>query len=153
MGMPHGNAQDSRTESELLLKDKRYGTHHYKVLRQRYYDSSQYLHTIQKVNIRMDGKVIAALRLPVADFEAKNFGVSKIEETIDGFLIAAHWGGGNYFYDNTYYFVYKDGQFYLRDINYILYIPDSEKKESYHKKLQQPVALSKVDILHYLEKE
>jgi hypothetical protein len=153
IGMPHGNAQDLRTESELVLQDNRYGTHHYKVLRQRCYDSSQYLHTIQKVNIRKDGELIAALRLPITDFEAKNFEVSKIEETTDGFLIAANWGGGNYIYDNTYYFVYKGGQFYLRDIYYIFYVPDSEKKESHHKKLQPPVALSNVDILLYLEKE
>jgi hypothetical protein len=87
------------------------------------------------------------------DDEAKNFGVNAITEIPDGFMIDIAWGGGNYFYNNIYYFAFKEGHFYLRDIDWSFYEHSEDKTESYSKKFKPPLSFSRVNMLKYLWKE
>lgn len=43
-------------------------------------------------------------RLPMSDFEAKNFGFGDFQETDDGFSLSFDWGGGNYLWYETFFF-------------------------------------------------
>ena len=45
-----------------------------------------------------------SLRLPLADFEAKNFSEPVYEETEEGFSLFFTWGGGAWFHQDTFFF-------------------------------------------------
>lgn len=91
--------------------------------------------------------------LPVADEEVKNFSFSKMEETQKGFKILVDWGGGNDFYQRTFFFSFKAGKFYLDNLVISNFTQEPEKKKTKRKSIRPPIEISQLNILDYINNE
>lgn len=71
-------------------------------------------HLVPKdLNIVIGEDVIAAIKLPIPDSEAKNFSLNAVEKTKAGFEVRVDWGGGLYHYEIQFDFRCKENSFYL----------------------------------------
>jgi len=114
-------------------------------------DTDELGYRIKKIVVTQNSKTIASILLPNPE-DVKNFSVTKIEETKNGFKISINWGGGNYIYDMVYFFAYKSGQFYLNSIETNNYGPDTDVARK-TKKINPPIPIDKFDIISYLDND
>lgn len=139
------------TLSILQLTNKLYGNSDFKVLRICNLDNEGYQNKVtSRIELTQENKTVASISLPIPDEEVKNFSVTKIEETKNGFEIAVNWGGGNNIYDVEFYFTFRDNQFYLDEIKTGKYGADTEVTGT-TKKMSPPIPIDKVEIINYLE--
>lgn len=71
------------------------------------------------------------LRFPLADFEVKNFSEPIYEETDEGFCLEFDWGGGNYLWNDIFYFIEIDDEPCLYKTDTYLTHPDKNNKYEY----------------------
>ena len=157
------NFQDSRkdkstkeatpidTISILPLRDKQYVSNNYKVLQLCNLDGVGYRNkSTRRIVLTKKYIIIASILLPIPDEEVKNFSVTKIAETKNGFEVAVSWGGGNNIYDVDFSFAFRGGQFYLDEIKTDKYGADIEVIRT-TKKINPPILINKIKINDYLE--
>lgn len=139
------------TLSILPLTNKLYGNSIYKVLRLCNLDKEGYQNKVtSRIELTRDNKTVASIPLPIPDQEVKNFSVTKIAETKNGFEIAVNWGGGKYIYDVVFYFTFRDKQFYIDEIKTGKYGADTEVTWT-TKKISPAIPIGEVEIISYLE--
>lgn len=139
------------TISILSLKNKQYGSNNYKVLQLCNLDSEGYQNkSTSRIDLTKSNKAVCSISLPIPDEEVKNFSVTKIVETTNGFEVAVNWGGGNNIYDVDFSFVFRDSQFYLDEIKTGKYGTDTEVTRI-TKKINPPIPINKVKIIDYIE--
>ncbi|QTY27580.1 hypothetical protein [Flavobacterium sp. CS20] len=139
------------TISILPLKNKQYGSNNYKVLQLCNLDSEGYRNkSTSRIELTKNAKAVSSISLPIPDEEVKNFSVTKIAETTNGFEVAVNWGGGNNIYDVDFYFALRGSQFYLDEIKTGKYGADTEVTRT-TKKINPPIPINKVKIIGYLE--
>lgn len=154
------NVQDSRSTKEAMpidtlsilpLMNKQYGNSNYKVLRLCDLDSVGYQNkSTSRIELTQKNKTVASISLPIPDEEVKNFSITKIAETKNGFEVAVNWGGGNNIYDVAFYFAYRDSQFYLDEIKTNKYGADIKVTRT-TKKISPPIPIGEFKIISYLE--
>ncbi len=139
------------TISILPLRDKQYVSNNYKVLQLCNLDSVGYRNkSTSRIELTKKNITITSILLPIPDEEVKNFSVTKIGETKDGFEVAVSWGGGNNIYDTDFSFAFRGGQFYLDEIKTYRYGADIEVIRT-TKKINPPIPINKIKINDYLE--
>jgi len=88
------------------------------------------------------------LRLPVADWEAKNFDDPEFAETDEGFYIAFDWGGGRYLWHELFFFKEIDGEPCLYEIESMLTTDDNPtceyETEKQTRPIQPPIKISEL---------
>ena len=88
------------------------------------------------------------LRLPVADWEAKNFDDPEFAETDEGFYIAFDWGGGRYLWYELFFFKEMDGEPCLYEIESMLTTDDNPtceyETEEQTRPIQPPIKISEL---------
>ena len=88
------------------------------------------------------------LRLPVADWEAKNFDDPEFAETDEGFYIAFDWGGGRYLWHELFFFKEIDGEPCLYEIESMLTTDDNPtceyETEEQTRPIQPPIKISEL---------
>ena len=91
----------------LSLKNKQYGSNNYKVLQLCNLDSEGYQNkSTSRIDLTKNNKAVCSISLPIPDEEVKNFSITKMVETTNGFEVAVNWGGGNNIYDLDFSFVF-----------------------------------------------
>ena len=88
------------------------------------------------------------LRLPVADWEAKNFDDPEFAETDEGFYIAFDWGGGRYHWYELFFFKEIAGEPCLYEIESMLTTDDNPtceyETEEQTRPIQPPIKISEL---------
>ena len=88
------------------------------------------------------------LRLPVADWEAKNFDAPEFVETDEGFYITFDWGGGRYLWHELFFFKEMDGEPCLYEIESMLTTDDNPtcgyETEDQTRPIQPPIKISEL---------
>jgi len=88
------------------------------------------------------------LRLPVADWEAKNFDDPEFAETDEGFYIAFDWGGGRYLWYELFFFKEMDCEPCLYEIESMLTTDDNPtceyETEEQTRPIQPPIKISEL---------
>lgn len=133
------------TLSVLNLEGKQYGNVRYQLLKLYNIDND-----LTSIEIVKNQDSLNTINLPSSE-DVKNFSVSKIVQTNDGFKILANWGGGNNFYKREFDFLYKDGEFYFSNIVKEHYVQDVNKEIRTIEKISPLISLSKFDISLYIE--
>lgn len=115
------------TLSVLNLKNKIYGKDKIKILRVVAIKSDEEEEDAIREWIRIlkNDSAIASIWIPKG-MEIKNFGVSGVGKTKNGFLISTFSGGGNYFYSRTLFFNYRGDNFYFEKMDAEDYIHDKD---------------------------
>ena len=115
-------------------------------------DGGNKINSTNRIELTKENKTIDIIFLPSSE-DIKNFSLSKIEETNDGFKIVVNWGGGNYFYGKEFYFKFKNGRFYFNrfQINNCILAPKKETRKT--KVVFPPLSINKFNILNYLDNE
>lgn len=80
----------------------------------------------------------ATIKLPLTDFECKNFCVDSLMQTKRGFILLISWGGGKYFYNMEYIFRYRQGSFFLDKIITRLFQPEEDEEKTTYKRMKKP---------------
>ena len=80
----------------------------------------------------------ATIKLPLTDFECKNFCVDSLMQTKRGFILLISWGGGKYFYNMKYIFRYRQGSFFLDKIITRLFQPEEDEEKTTFKRMKKP---------------
>ena len=83
----------------------------------------------------------ATLKLPLADFECKNFCVDSIIQNKRGFMLLISWGGGQYLYNMEYIFRYRQGFFFLDEIITRLFQPEEDEEKTTYKRMKKPLKM------------
>ena len=112
---------------------------------------SKYTHDsilTSQIIILQENKIINSIKLPIADIEVKNFSISKIIETQNGFSISTNWGGGNNIYDTDFKFEILGNLIYLTQIAKKHYGPNTEVIT---KNIDIKILLNDFDIYSYLK--
>jgi len=137
------------TFSMLPLMNKIYNGYDYKILYLCTVDSVGYqIDSTNRIELTLDDKILASILLPIN--EILGFGVDSIRETGKGFMIYVSWGGGNYYYEGHYDFVYRDNHFYFDRIKMYIWTPDDVDNSHGIKKIRPPLDIDKFDIYQYL---
>ncbi len=110
--------------SITILENDIYKNDNYRILHLKFIQNNK-----EKISLLRNGKNLSSISLPVSDIEVKNFSVAQIKETDNGFKLLVNWGGGNYFYERQFFFVYKDEEFYLSSIQGKKYVQTSEEEK------------------------
>lgn len=80
---------------------------------------------------------------------AKNIDVVGIKKDAKGWMLILDWGGGNWYYNCTYYFAkYRNG-YYLYDAEIIRTKSDGDEKK-YKLKIEKNIEMSKLKLGQYL---
>lgn len=130
-------------------------------LRGSYFDNFRYRilygHLVEDrrhiVQLSKENQIFATLLFPISDDEVKNFGINKILETKDGFLIKCDWGGGNYFYNRDFLFKYITDSFYVYQVNYKFFQHDSDNVGGKDSLLTKPINMRSFDPRPFITNE
>ena len=135
------------TLSTLALNGSQYGEDRYKVLSlYNLNNDKKYLELLKN-----DGHLIV-IDLPSSE-DVKNFSVSNITRTDNGFTVAVNWGGGKYFYKREFSFDFERSQFVLDNVRMSFYTQEDDKEEQINKQISPPIPIQKFKILDYLQNE
>ena len=80
---------------------------------------------------------------------AKNIDIVGINKDDKGWMLILDWGGGNWFYNCTYYFAKYRNEYYLYDAEIIRTKSDGDEKE-YKLKIEKNIEMSKFVLDQYL---
>lgn len=103
-----------------------------------------------RIVLSKNDKTISNLQMPTSD-NVKNFSISNILETPNGFAILTNWGGGNFFYNKEFYFVFKENQFYLDNIKTTNFVLDAQSETTSINEIEPRLLISKFDINHFIQ--
>ncbi len=110
------------------------------------------------LNVVIGEEVATTIRLPIADYEAKNFSLNSAQKTKTGFEVKVEWGGGLYHYEIRFDFTCKENNFYLYRVineNFSTTNADSrnfwDKKETKINKIEPNLPINKFVMLDYLQ--
>ncbi len=142
----HGQTPDTLTA--LALKNEIYGRDRYKVLHLQMIDSFERI-----IRVLKNDTEIAAVALPRADDELKNFSLVGIEETQEGFSVTADWGGGNYFYTRVFYFAFRNDTFFLERIKVNNLRQPTEEEERRQEEIIPAIPIDEFDMREFLQNE
>lgn len=112
-------------------------------------------------NIKKDSKSIDITRcgFPIKKIivpnsvDVKNFSVSQITETDQGFKIIVDWGGGCCFYIREFDFIYKNGSFYFSNLLKIFYSVNSDDIRKNPEKIDPLIPLNKFYMPIYIQND
>lgn len=123
---------------ELTLKGQLYGKKTYQI---RYVRDTNDEFRRGYIHFLSDKTRFATLKLPLADFECKNFCVDSIIQTKRGFMLLISWGGGQYLYNMEYIFRYRQGSFFLDEIITRLFQPEEDEEKTTYKRMKKPLKM------------
>lgn len=135
------------TLSVLKLKGDRYKETKYQVLKLYNFDKDLF-----SIEVVKNQSLLKIIKLPSVE-DVKNFSVSAMIETNDGFKILTNWGGGNYFYKREFSFVFIGNEFYFSSLMKESYKQNSNKEVRTIEKIHPLIPLNKFDISLYFENE
>lgn len=103
------------------------------------------------LQLHLNNKVVQSIILPLPDDDVKNFLLEKISRTKNGFKISISWGDWQNFYENSYYFINQNDEFYLEKVS-IKWMTDKLPKTKNKTIIITPsVPFSKFDMTKYLQ--
>lgn len=123
---------------ELTLKGQLYGKKTYQI---RYVRDTNDEFRRGYIHFSSAKTRFATLKLPLADFECKNFCVDSIIQTKRGFMLLISWGGGQYLYNMEYIFRYRQGSFFLDEIITRLFQPEEDEEKTTYKRMKKPLKM------------
>ena len=123
---------------ELTLKGQLYGKKTYQI---RYVRDTNDEFRRGYIHFLSAKTRFATLKLPLADFECKNFCVDSIIQTKRGFMLLISWGGGQYLYNMEYIFRYRQGSFFLDEIITRLFQPEEDEEKTTFKRMKKPLKM------------
>lgn len=123
---------------ELTLKGQLYGKKTYQI---RYVRDTNDEFRRGYIHFLSAKTRFATLKLPLADFECKNFCVDSIIQTKRGFMLLISWGGGQYLYNMEYIFRYRQGSFFLDEIITRLFQPEEDEEKTTYKRMKKPLKM------------
>ena len=123
---------------ELTLKGQLYGKKTYQI---RYVRDTNDEFRRGYIHFLSAKTRFATLKLPLADFECKNFCVDSLMQTKRGFILLISWGGGKYFYNMKYIFRYRQGSFFLDKIITRLFLPEEDEEKTTYKRMKKPLKM------------
>ncbi len=139
------------TISQLILRNKFYKNNEFKVIFLSNLENETNNFFLTKTIILVKNKsLFATIKLPIANDEVKNFSVTKILETVDGFKILMNWGGGNNIYNVEYFFYYKKNEFYFAKFSRKQYRPNT-KVTTKLKKIKPMIPIENFEIINYID--
>lgn len=134
---------------ELTLKGQLYGKKTYQI---RYVRDTNDEFRRGYIHFLSAKTRFATLKLPLADFECKNFCVDSIIQTKRGFMLLISWGGGQYLYNMEYIFRYRQGSFFLDEIITRLFQPEEDEEKTTYKRMKKPLKMKGMIALPELQK-
>ena len=129
---------------ELTLKGQLYGQKTYQI---RYVRDTNDEFRRGYIHFLSAKTRFATLKLPLADFECKNFCVDSIIQTKRGFMLLISWGGGQYLYNMEYIFRYRQGSFFLDEIITRLFQPEEDEEKTTYKRMKKPLKMKGIIAL------
>ncbi len=139
------------TISQLLLNNKFYKNNEFKVICLSKLENENNNFFLTKTIILVkNNNLLATIKLPIANDDVKNFSVTKIIETVNGFKILISWGGGNNIYNLEYYFYYKKNEFYFVKLKRKEYGPNT-KVTTKLKNIKPMIAIKNFEIINYID--
>lgn len=96
------------------------------------------------------GDKVSKLRLPRSNDEVKNFDVLGVDILDNIVLLMTHWGGGNYFYTDTFYFQYNNNILCLKKVNHAMYIHDKDSTVYIKKEFTPALSVDNITLADYL---
>jgi hypothetical protein len=108
---------------------------------------------IKTIELQKNFITECVLVLPKADIDVKNFSVNDIKKTKEGFAINVSWGGGFWFYNRVFNFIFNNNSFYLNKIVESHYYMQKEDGMSKEKIIAPPIEISKFELLDYIDND
>ena len=146
IGKPSLSADNKRWDvwQRLTLKGKLYGKKTYQI---RYVRDTNDEFRRGYIHFSSGKTRFATIKLPLADFECKNFCVDSIIQTKRGFMLLISWGGGKYLYNMEYIFRYRQGSFFLDKIITRLFQPEEDEEKTTYKRMKKPLKMKGIIAL------
>ena len=146
IGKPSLSADNKRWDvwQRLTLKGKLYGKKTYQI---RYVRDTNDEFRRGYIHFSSGKTRFATIKLPLADFECKNFCVDSLMQTKRGFMLLISWGGGKYFYNMKYLFRYRQGSFFLDKIITRLFQPEEDEEKTTYKRMKKPLKMKGIIAL------
>ncbi len=140
IGKPSLSADNKRWDvwQRLTLKGKLYGKKTYQI---RYVRDTNDEFRRGYIHFSSGKTRFATIKLPLTDFECKNFCVDSLMQTKRGFILLISWGGGKYFYNMKYIFRYRQGSFFLDKIITRLFQPEEDEEKTTYKRMKKPLKM------------
>lgn len=148
-GVSYGAAPQHNLDTQRIvaLEGRAYRGSKYKILHIKSYDGMKG----GKLQLLRNDTLIANVSLPVPNYEVKNFSITDIKSTKNGFDLLVDWGGGNWFYTRTFHFKYLKGAFYLVEIDKEMYVHDKDETVSRKEKLSPVIDIREVQLLKHMD--
>ena len=146
IGKPSLLADNKRWDvwQELTLKGQLYGKKTYQI---RYVRDTNDEFLRGYIHFSSGKTRFATIKLPLSDFECKNFCVDSIIQTKRGFMLLISWGGGKYLYNMEYIFRYRQGSFFLDKIITRLFQPEEDEEKTTYKRMKKPLKMKGIIAL------
>ena len=128
----------------LTLKGKLYGKKTYQI---RYVRDTNDEFRRGYIHFSSGKTRFATIKLPLADFECKNFCVDSLMQSKRGFILLISWGGGKYLYNMEYIFRYRQGSFFLDKIITRLFQPEEDEEKTTYKRMKKPLKMKGIIAL------
>ena len=146
IGKPSLLADNKRWDvwQELTLKGQLYGQKTYQI---RYVRDTNDEFRRGYIHFPSGKTRFATIKLPLSDFECKNFCVDSIIQTKRGFMLLISWGGGKYLYNMEYIFRYRQGSFFLDKIITRLFQPEEDEEKTTYKRMKKPLKMKGIIAL------
>lgn len=140
IGKPSSSADNKRWDvwQRLTLKGQLYGKKTYQI---RYTRDTNDEFRRGYIHFSSGKTRFATIKLPLADFECKNFCVDSLIQTKRGFILLISWGGGRYLYNMEYIFRYRQGSFFLDKIITRLFQPEEDEEKTTYKRMKKPLKM------------
>ena len=140
IGKPSLSADNKRWDvwQRLTLKGKLYGKKTYQI---RYVRDTNDEFRRGYIHFSSGKTRFATIKLPLTDFECKNFCVDSLMQTKRGFMLLISWGGGKYLYNMKYLFRYRQGSFFLDKIITRLFQPEEDEEKTTYKRMKKPLKM------------
>ena len=146
IGKPSLSADNKRWDvwQRLTLKGKLYGKKTYQI---RYVRDTNDEFGRGYIHFSSGKTRFATIKLPLADFECKNFCVDSLMQSKRGFILLISWGGGKYLYNMEYIFRYRQGSFFLDKIITRLFQPEEDEEKTTYKRMKKPLKMKGIIAL------
>ncbi|OFP36068.1 hypothetical protein HMPREF2992_01070 [Prevotella sp. HMSC069G02] len=146
IGKPSLSADNKRWDvwQRLTLKGKLYGKKTYQI---RYVRDTNDEFRRGYIHFSSGKTRFATIKLPLADFECKNFCVDSLMQSKRGFILLISWGGGKYLYNMEYIFRYRQGSFFLDKIITRLFQPEEDEEKTTYKRMKKPLKMKGIIAL------
>lgn len=104
----------------------------------------------KEIRLIEDDVFKGSIRVPSSD-EVKNISVAKMIQHSSGFEVMITWGGGNYLYAVSFYFLHDNGEFYLNRVNRETYFLEYERSDKEIIEVSPMAPFDLVDFSYYLQ--